>query len=263
MSNMKRVFVSLCGYPPTWLALGSLAGLEWLLLTWFDPPLPWAGAFLGAGLLLLLLWPVLLLRSVDFVRRLYGAPDQALLERAAEIDELQRDLETLGCPQGAEQLTLLRQKLDGLVGVLKHRLHAGELTYGRYLGAGEQVYLAAIDNLREAAVALTSANAIDPHYIGKRLKALASGRNEEPVQSDEVAALEGRKALLEQQTQKVADLIAENEVAITALARTAAVLADTKTGRGEASMDARSAMAELEELANRAGRYAARPDTRS
>lgn len=256
MSNLSRVLAAICRYPPTWLALAGLAGLEWLALDWFQPPLPWVAAFLGLGLILLLLWPLLLLRSVVFVRRLYGAPDAALLQRAAEIEELRRDLEDLRCPQGAEQLTLLRQKLDGLVGVLKRRLHAGELTYGRYLGAGEQVYLAAIDNLKEVAVALTSANAIDPDYIGKRLEQLAKGEGGGVERSDEVVALEGRRALLEQHSRKVAQLVAENETAITALAKTTAALAETKTGRGGASMDARAAMAELEALASRASRYA-------
>lgn len=261
MSNLNRIFAAICRYPPTWLALGSLAGFEWLLLSWFDPTLPWIAGFLGTGLLLLLLWPILLLRSVDFVRRLYGAPDAALLQRATEIDELRRDLEELRCPQGAEQLTLLRQKLDGLVGVLKRRLHAGELTYGRYLGAGEQVYLAAIDNLKEVAVALTSANAIDPDYIGKRLEQLADGQGDDSSQSDEVVALEGRRALLEQHSRKVAALVSENETAITALAKTTAALAETKTGRGAASMDAGAAMAELEALAKRVGRYAAKANS--
>ncbi len=65
-----------------------------------------------------------------------------------------------------------------------------------------------------------------------------------------------RLSLYDEQKARVAGLLAQNEAALTVLDRTAAAIAQAKTGEGWASLDAKTAIEELEALAKRAGRYA-------
>jgi len=242
--------------PLTWAALLVVLAVEWGIFAWFDPSpvTAFVAIVLGAGLLAL--WPFLLVRSRDFVRAQYQLPKQSNPEATLKLGGLRADLEKVGCGQGVEQLKRLRENFNTLGEVLERRLDSGELTYSRYLGTGHQVYLAAIDNLQEVAVALTSVSTIDPDYINSRLAELHESGNSSETLNREIESLEQRRLLLDQQTSKVSDLIAQNEAAMTALANTATALADAKTTRGRASMDAEEAMAELEQLATRAGKYA-------
>ena len=78
-------------------------------------------------------------------------------------------------------------------------------------------------------------------------------------QQRELEALSKRHALFEEQNQRIAGLIAQNESAMTVLDKTSTALAGTRTAKGQASMDADQAIAELEALAKRFGKYAATP----
>jgi hypothetical protein len=50
--------------------------------------------------------------------------------------------------------------------------------------------------------------------------------------------------------------LAQNETAMTLLDKTAGILADTKTEKGQASVDAETAMMELERIAKQTNKYA-------
>jgi hypothetical protein len=93
----------------------------------------------------------------------------------ASLADLADDLEKLGAPQGAQQMQKLAPLLDNLRAVLNRRLSAGELTYGRYLGAAEQVANSVVDNLRDVDVTLRSIRSIDANAIGERLNHLRRG----------------------------------------------------------------------------------------
>jgi hypothetical protein len=136
--------------------------------------------------------------------------------------------------------------------VLNRRLDAGELTYARYLTTAQQVYLSALDNLHEIAISLRSISTIDRDYIEARLAELHS-QSSDSAQSER-ASIEGRLELLTSQEEKVARLLAQNESGMTAMDRTATALADAPIGR--TPEDAEAAMAALEELAQRAMKYA-------
>ena len=150
---------------------------------------------------------------------------------------------------------MLRQKLERLVEVLRHRLDEGEVTYGRYLGTAEQVYLAALDNLNEVVVTLTSLAGIDEAHLQRRETEIAKDgvTDKEAV---ELATIRQRQALLREQRTKVEDLLAENERALAVLDNTSAALAGTRTRDGHAKLSADEAIRELEALAGRTGRYA-------
>ncbi len=126
------------------------------------------------------------------------------------------------------------------------------MTYARYLSTAQQVYLAALENLREVAVAEQSVSAIDDDYINQRLEELVD--QEDETATAERTSLEDRRSLRETQEKKVADLLAQNESAMTLLDRTATALADAPIGRQP--QDAEAAMEALQEMADRASKYA-------
>jgi len=245
-------------YPPTWLALLTLIGMEWGLAAWFRPTWVALALTLVPALLLALLW-VRLASGSRGVGKLYfrmiALDSEQERRRLREIEE---DLGGQGFDEGVKQLQQLHRKLASLTEVLRRRLSAGELTYGRYLGAAEQVYLAAVDNLRDVGVALRSVSAIDLDYIDARLEEL---EKPEVFLSErdrkEIDTLRKRRALFVAQMQKVKELVAQNEAAMTVLDKTATVFATTRTAKGEADMDAGVAIADLERLAERIGRYSA------
>jgi hypothetical protein len=240
----------------TWAAAAAVVGLEAAFIAWFQPSLTMTAAALALGLVSLALWPVVFVRSESFARQSLRLPEDFEAKQQDKLKILTSDFQELEFEQGSAQLRLLRDKLDNLAEVLKRRLNAGELTYGRYLGMAEQVYLSALDNLQESAVALRSVSTIDPDYIQGRLAELRKTGKPTGDQEREYTALQNRSDLFQKQRQRVDRLIAQNEAALTVLDKTATALAETKMAKGHAAMDAEAAMAELELLAKRTGRYA-------
>ena len=116
------------------------------------------------------------------------------MDREQDLATLADDLQRVGSHQGLEQLKQLRAKLDGFSQVLEHRMSAGEVTFARYQGMAEQVFLVAIDNLHEIAVTLTSVGTIDRDYLDERLAELRrDGATDEHVRSVE-NSLEQRRS---------------------------------------------------------------------
>ena len=261
-----RLIKTAASYPLTWVAVIALGAMEVGFVRWFAPDV---SMLLASGVLsmaLLLLWPIALLRTRAFLEAMYQLPSRVSQSAMVKIDALAADLQQVASDKGLEQLRLLQQKLEVLTEVLKRRMSEGELTFGRYLGTGEQVYLSAIDNLHEIAVALTSVSSIDGEYLDERIaevrtKQGAQDGNEHDARR-EIENLEQRRSLLEQQHRKVSELFAQNEAAMTALDNTATALADARIGKGHASMEAEVAMAELDRLAKRADSYASHSSRR-
>ena len=252
---MQQAVRTLLAYPPTWIVVATTIVIEWVVFSWFSPSFLMSVLFLGVGVAAVLAWPLVFAASGNLGVLLYGVPGELKEQDVEKLEALAADLESVGSEQGVDQLRMLREKLDSLIQVLNTRLQAGELTYGRYFATAEQVYLSAVDNLSEVVVSLKSVSSIDREYIDGRLKELRGANHRDEENTKEVATLESRRDLLDKQTKKVADLTAQNEEAMTVLARTATALADTRTTKGRASVNADEAMAELEMLAKRAGKY--------
>lgn len=88
MNRISRVIRILATAPATWLMVVALAALEWIFLQWFRPPVPFLLAGAGVGIFLLLLWPVLFLRSEEFSRAYYGTPT------TTDTDDLEKLLDS-------------------------------------------------------------------------------------------------------------------------------------------------------------------------
>lgn len=182
----------------------------------------------------------------------HAARRRQIAEQLETLDSALRDLDF---PRGAVQLQELGEKFAGLKAVLDDKMNPGEITYGRYLGVAEQVYLNALDRLHDIASLMHGIDTIDPRYIADRLAALGWRDGMPAPAGSEAAALLERRRLAEEVTARVSDLVAANEAAMTALDATTVRLAGIRTRQGRAEMDMETAMDELTRLAQRATLY--------
>lgn len=166
---------------------------------------------------------------------------------AAFPDRLRREFEALDFEDGAQQLAALEEQYERLKTVLGQQLQPTELTYARYLGTAEQVYLAALDTLESAARQLRSIEHIDTARLEAELaRATSEGERE---------ALTKRLTLITDVKRGVDAIIAYSEKAVTVLTETTIAIARIETKVGRASMDYETAIDELARLASRAGIY--------
>jgi DNA-binding transcriptional MerR regulator len=233
------------------LAIAAVVVAVWAILVWFQPPTVLMVIVLILGAIAVAVWPVAMSATGTLARLQFEVPKLSDVD-ATQLASLQQELEALDDKRPVHQLGAMRDKRNNLVDVLNRRLDAGELTYARYLSTAQRVYLSALDNLHEAAISLRSISTIDREYIETRLDELKSLTSDNA--QSERASLEGRLALLTSQEDKLARLLAQNESGMTAMDRTATALADAPIGRAPA--DAEAAMEALEELAQRAMKYA-------
>jgi hypothetical protein len=240
----------------TALALLLCLSFVWAFWSWFAPPwtMRLASALLALGVFAL--WPWYFARRLPLPGAGGGAFAMAGQDESQQVAALLRELGALGFAEGAEQLQMLGEKYRNLAAVLGRRLDAGEVTYGRYLGMAERVYLAAVENLQDVAIGLRSISTIDPDALALRLKDLRQ-RTDFPV-PEAIRAVEERRTLYQSQRQRIGTLLSQTEAAMTALDHTCAALAGVRSARGLTDASIEEAMKDLAELADRTGRYAAR-----
>lgn len=244
---------AVAGYPPTWAAAFMLLVATAALFVVLDPSGLFAAILLGLAAVLVVAWPLTMAMTGTLNQRQFPPPTIQDID-PVELEKLAAELARLDDPQPAEQLAALPGKRQSLLAVLQRRLDSGELTYSRYLASAQQVYATAIDNLHEVAVASESISTIDEGYVRRRLAELKNDRADEDSAVREREALERRLELRDSQRRRIARLLAQNEAALTALDRTSTALADVPMGKRPEDADV--AMAALEELADRATKYA-------
>jgi len=250
---MKSWWRAVISYPPTWIAAVVLGVTVWAMVALFDPPGFLVGVLVGLAFLAAVTWPLTMSATGTLSQLQFAVPRVEDVD-PAELAALTADLDALDDTQPAEQLAALQQKRQSLVKVLERRLDAGELTYSRYLATSQQVYNSALHNLHEVAVAYESISSIDENYIERRLTELVTDDSDGASSERERTTLEQRRDLRQAQRRKIAQLLAQNESALTALNRTATALADVPIGKRPEDADA--AMEALDELAARASQYA-------
>jgi len=240
--------------PLTMVALAITMSSVYGIHTWFSPSAIYSLLTIVLGIVVFLSWPLIYTKTEEFAKLMYDVSDTVTANSKEHLETLITELEALGSKQGLQQASQLQKKFDNLVDVLKRRLNVNETTYRRYAGMAEQVYLASLDNLNEASICLRSVSAIDSEELKKRMTELQGCESEKERQ--ELEALNQRLGLLEDQNSRAASLLAQNETAMTLLDKTAGILADTKTEKGQASVDAETAMMELERIAKQTNKYA-------
>ncbi|MBN1905630.1 MAG: hypothetical protein JW927_11080 [Deltaproteobacteria bacterium] len=157
--------------------------------------------------------------------------------------------------QGTEQFKRIQQKYQNVNELLKKKLDSGELTFGRFIGAAEQVYLSTLDNLKQVVNILQSAGSIDPEYINNRIKKLSVNHKNSTSERKELDALNKRLELRDEQFQKVETYLSNNEEAMTRMEETTAAIAMMRTEGNLAATDFETAIKQLHELAQRAQIY--------
>ncbi len=157
--------------------------------------------------------------------------------------------------QGVEQFGRVEKKYNRLKRLLQKKFSVGELTYGSFLGAAEQVYLSVLDNLLQIVSLLQGVESIDPEYIATRKQELRSLNQVAEADEREFEALQKRLELRESQLQQVNTLLTENEESMTVMDETIAAIAELQTGKGLAASDLQTAMSHLREIAGRTKLY--------
>ena len=243
------------------VALGVSSAVVGLL---FEVPVLLAAA-LGLGLL----GPIWAVVSIFFRHEALGGDYLRKLHRKQKEYEthLVKQLETglaecakIGgmedfASQGGDQLRNIRVKFDNIKELLDMKLRSGEITYGRFLGAAEQVSLSVLDNLNAVVGLLKSAGSIEPAYIEKRLKAIGEKKEKSDDDMKQVDSLRRRLDLWKTQLRKVERLLASNEEAMTEMEVISAAAAQWRTGPKFSSTDFETAIARLHELARNAHEY--------
>jgi hypothetical protein len=187
----------------------------------------------------------------DYVQRLH----QALAGRVEEtMQVLHHEFLDLRFEPGIAQIDRLREKYEAYAELLRRKLDPNEMTFSRYLGMGEQVFLGGLDNLARISDALRGSSSNDDVEIRTRIRDLQRDGIESRAQDQEIAALRARLELMEKQREKIFGWLAENESAMTAMDRVMAEVAEMNTV-GSATMKMEHAMQELETLAKRAQNY--------
>ncbi len=139
--------------------------------------------------------------------------------------------------QGIRQFQEIRGKMTDIREILEMKLSSGELTFGRFLGATEQVFLSVLDNLKSVAGILKSTGTIDTDYIHNRLKDIAHKDEQNHDDLEQENTLKQRLDLYDSQQKKVNALLSKNEKAITELENLSAAVAQWRTVGQLADMD--------------------------
>lgn len=184
--------------------------------------------------------------TVDGIRALRGRLG-ALRARAGVGQEAYRAL---------EQLDACHQGFLAFIEVLGTRFASGELTYGRYLDAGRQVYLTALDRIGRATTALEAIAPVDAPRLRAELR-----QAERREAADEDAqrrrdALRDRVAALDAGLEDARTRLTDSDLAIAELTAAAGALSRVETQRRLAAGEPAESVLELKALADRAHLYA-------
>ena len=157
--------------------------------------------------------------------------------------------------QALDQFHMSQQRMDNFHKLLADKLTPGELTYGRFYVAAEQLYLAVLDNLQGIVTRLRSISTIDPEYIDTRLRALSKLKQPVATDLEEADTLQQRRVLRLEQLDRVNEMLTFNEKALTEFDRVGTAIAEIKTSKGRTNIDLEAATKEMEALAKRAQRF--------
>jgi len=152
------------------------------------------------------------------------------------------------------QFKKIEADYDNVKTLLDQKFHTGELTYGRFLGAAEQVYLGVLDNLQRVGTILQSISTLDPAEF-KQCRPKRKKSEIENCEEKRVEAIEARQKLYEEQIGRINTLLAQNESAITEIEKTAAAVATLDTDGQLAEITPEEAIKQLQELAKRVYLY--------
>jgi hypothetical protein len=150
-------------------------------------------------------------------------------------------------------MILAKQKNDVLQTLLEAKLSSGELTFARFMGTAEQLYLSVLDNVRRIVDLLRSIESIDTARINDLLDELKSSKTLSKDEEKVRVALETQKTLYQGQIEDIHKYLRENEEVLAMLDTNSATVAKMETSQSrEATTSLESAMEDMRNLVNRA-----------
>ncbi|MBN1522995.1 MAG: hypothetical protein JW904_00820 [Spirochaetales bacterium] len=157
--------------------------------------------------------------------------------------------------QAVQQFEKIQHKFTSFKKLLSDKYNVKELTYARFFGTAEQVYLSTLDNLTDIMNTLESVSTIDVTYIKERFTILEGLAEPEDADKREIETLKKRQVLRKQQLARINELLTLNEEAMTQIDASMAAISEAKTKLGRASMNMETAREELQELVRRTKKY--------
>lgn len=253
---IRRAVVSATLQHPTVVYPGAVAVLGGLGLMLAGGPVATGVVAVGGGIAATS-WLVnyLVRRDVFASRYLERAHRELVSLREQAIATLEDQLQSTRTAEGAAQLQRFKEKIQTFEEVLASKFGHRELTYGRFMGIAEQVYLAGLDNLHAIALVLKGMQSIDADYIERRRKNLIDDPGVSPEEEQELAGLQGQLDQLTQHKKRIDGYLAMNEKALAQLDASIAAVTEIRTGPAQSSMGMESAMQELARIAAQAKDY--------
>ncbi len=142
---------------------------------------------------------------------------------------------------------------------LGRKLSPRELTHVRYARAAENLFEAVLSNLRVTASLLASMKAIGIEGLREKISGLESDSDGSTRAEAKINTLRERVAVWRSQGEKIDDLVAKNESALTAFDKLNASLAETNLHEGRAQGSFEHALEEIESLSDRFSDYDQKP----
>jgi hypothetical protein len=185
-------------------------------------------------------------------------------ERKVAMRDLLNDLEDLErnrvfrtyADQAGKQYEHLEERFSTFKDLISRRFSSQELSYARYMATVEQLNLLVVHNLQRIASILRSISAINMDYIQSRLDALAALQSPSSADEKEWQTLQERKALFQEQLERVNEILSDNEAALTQMDKINTSFARLDTDRsGSVGITLEETMKDLEKLAVRIGHY--------
>ncbi|MBK1719298.1 cobyrinic acid a,c-diamide synthase [Thiocystis violacea] len=164
--------------------------------------------------------------------------------------EAKKRLLAAGRPDLAIQADRLYTRHGHVDAVLRGKFDPRELTLERSRGLVGEVSRTALDNLNAMASIARGVAGVDADYVRRRLAQERTG-----MPAEERLALTRRLDLVAETEQRLRELSARNEAAITALDDAAVAVASVETDRPQASVAADQALADLRRFAEKAHHY--------
>lgn len=173
-----------------------------------------------------------------------------------KLKELRENLKKHKDNQAARQLEQFIKKIEILIDILKHKFDEDSLTFQRYYGIAQEVYLSGIDNLSDILMAHKTIESIDLNYINDRINAIGAKNQTGNAVKKELDALHRSLESHKEQEIKIQDLIAENEMALSQMDETTISISEiSKSKDRQAQIDMENSMKALSELKERSKYY--------
>ncbi len=185
-----------------------------------------------------------------YILKLRDAIHQKTAQRR---NKLSKELVHLKEFKGYKQLEILEKKFLTLIEMLDKKFDRQELTYKRYFGIAQEVYLSAIDNLTTIVLAHKGIHHIQAKEIQARIDLMQ--KKNDPTLEQEMQTLTKRIQLYHAEMVKINKLLIENEEAITQLGATTIAISNINVNDAEGKIDMENSMKQLIEITNRSHEY--------